>query len=78
MKMKELLYKRILIAEKGGYSTSSTVTEVKILEVSPSGKWVKIQNMNGNKFWRISADVIPIEILGEIETPPVTNPEMPF
>jgi len=71
MNLKELVHKRILVAEKQqGYNAKQTVEEYKILEVSPSGNFVKLQNMNGNKFWKTSADIIPIEILIETETKP--------
>lgn len=66
----ELLYKRILVIEKErGYSSTQKVIELKILEVSPSGKWVKIQNIDGHKYWRAAADIIPIEILGQKDSP---------
>jgi hypothetical protein len=67
---KDLLFKRVLIAQsERGYNTKTTVEEIKILEFSPSGKWVKIQNMNGNKYWKMSVDIVPIEVLESIEKP---------
>lgn len=64
MNIQELLHKRILVAEnERGYSSNKTVKEIKILEISPSGNWVKIQNDNGNKYWLHSSDVIPVEVL---------------
>jgi len=60
----ELLHKRILIVEKsGGFKSSQVIEEVKILEISPSGKWVKIQNQHGKKFWKSAVDIVPVEIL---------------
>jgi hypothetical protein len=71
MNISELLYKRVLVAEKErSYNSKQTVEEIKILEISPSGDWVKIQNMNGNKYWKHSSDIVPIEILASIETKP--------
>lgn len=71
MNLKELLHKRILVSEKtNSYNSASIVTELKILEVSPSGNWVKVQNMNGNKYWKHVSDVVPIEILESIESKP--------
>lgn len=64
MKNQELLHKRVLIAEnERGYGSNKSVKEIKILEFSPSGNWVKVQNDNGNKYWLHSSDVIPIEVL---------------
>ena len=60
----ELLHKRILIVEKsGGFSSSQVIEEVKILEISPSGKWVKIKNQHGKKLWKSAVDIVPVEIL---------------
>lgn len=64
MNVNELLHKRLLVAEKGsGYTSGQTISEIKILEVSPSGNWVKIQSQHGNKFWKSVSDIVPIEIL---------------
>mgnify|MGYP003475018448 CR=1 FL=1 len=71
MNIFDLLHKRILIVEKSsGYNQQQKIEEIKILEISPSGKWVKIQNMNGNKFWKMSSDIVPLEILFQIEEKP--------
>ena len=71
MNIFDLLHKRILIVEKsGGFTQNQKIEEIKILEISPSGKWVKIQNMNGNKFWKMSSDIVPLEILFQIEEKP--------
>lgn len=67
----DLLHKRILVAEKTGrYNESQTLEELKILEISPSEKYIKIQNMNGQKFWKLSVDIKPIEILKISEVNP--------
>ena len=72
MKLEELLHKRILVIQKErGYSPTQTVEELKILEISPTGNFVKIQNMNGNKYWRHSSDLVPIEVLLSLETKPI-------
>jgi hypothetical protein len=69
--VKSLLHKRILIVEKeSGYRQDQKIVEIKILEISPSELFIKIQNMNGNKFWKHSADIIPIEVLSNIESKP--------
>lgn len=64
MKISELLHKRILVSQKGdGYASPQRVEEIKVLEIAPSGNWVKIQNQYGNKFWKSASDIILIEIL---------------
>jgi len=64
MTINDLLHKRVLVAEKeNSYRSEKTVKEIKVLEISPSGNWVKIQNDNGNKFWKHYSDIIPIEVL---------------
>lgn len=67
MDITKMLHKRILVAEKlQGFNSKSTVEEIKILEISPSGIWIKIQNMNGNKYWKNYSDINPIEVLENI------------
>lgn len=68
MTILDLLHKRILVTEKSnGYNSKTTVEEIKILEISPSGNWVKIQNMNGQKYWKNYSDINPIEVLNSID-----------
>ncbi len=70
MNITELLHKRVLIMEKQtGYSNQNKIEEIRILEVSPSEKWCKIQNMNGNKYWKMSVDIVPIEVLASFDKP---------
>jgi len=74
MNIQDLLHKRVLVAEKErGYSSSNkTVKEIKILEIAPSGNWVKIMNDNGNKYWLHSSDITPIEVLSSLEHKPIS------
>jgi len=73
MKMIDLLHKRILIAAKSNsYSSSSIVTEFTVLEVAPSGNFVKVRDMDGRRYWKISADIVPIEVLECVEKSPIT------
>jgi len=46
--------------------TSHFVEEYKVLEISPSGNWIKLQNLNGNKFWKSVATVKFVEELKDI------------
>jgi len=57
----DLVGKRMLL-RLGGYG-SPPADEFRILEVSPSGNWVKLQNLHGNKFWRARAEVAVVEEL---------------
>lgn len=71
----ELVGRRALLkAEKSGYGSRSEVTEYKVLEVSPSGSWVKLQSVYGNKFWKPVTEVSLVEVLRDLrpEPPPVS------
>lgn len=64
MTISDLLHKRVLVAEKeNSYGSQKTVKEIKVLEISPSKNWVKIQNDRGNKYWKHYSDIVPIEVL---------------
>jgi hypothetical protein len=69
MNITELIGKRALITESDRFS-SKKATEVKFLEVSPSGNWVKLMNMHGNKYWKPVQELSLIEALIDIEKPP--------
>lgn len=67
MLLKELIGQRLLIKGiSGRFGSNSTVDEVKILELSPSGNWVKIMNGYGNKFWKSVTDIAVIEVLKDL------------
>jgi hypothetical protein len=66
MVIKDLLHKRILIKESGNYS--SKISEVKVLEISPSGNWTKLMNMHGMKYWVDTAKIAYIETLIDLKT----------
>lgn len=57
----DFMGKRCLLAEASGYGKK--VDEYRILEVSPSGNWVKLQSIYGNKFWKAIAEVSFVEEL---------------
>jgi len=65
----DILHKRILVTVKESYGKIE-VTEYKILEISPSGKWVKCQSMTGNKFWKMYSDLTVVEVLAALEAKP--------
>ena len=60
--------KRVLL--KFGNRYSESVSEYKIIEVSPSGNWIKIMNLNGRKFWKPVVEVAFIEELKSLEKAP--------
>lgn len=60
-----IINKRVLLKIGQGYQ-SIDVAEYKVLEFSPSGTWVKLQNTNGNKFWKAIQDVALVEILRDL------------
>lgn len=70
MNLSELLHKRILIATKERSYGEQTVSEFLILEISPSQNWIKVQDMNGRKYWKHSSTVTPIEVLLVLEKSP--------
>lgn len=72
--LSDLIGQRILVGQKQqGYSPSSDIKEIKILEVSPSGTYVKVMDGHGNKYWKLSVDITPIEVLATVEKHPVVN-----
>ena len=66
MNVRELINKRVLLKINLGYQASQ-VEEYKILEVSPSGTWIKVMNLNGRKFWKASADIAFVEELIDLK-----------
>jgi len=66
MDINEVLNKRILVKGANTYSSRSSVEEVKLIEISPSGNWVKVMNMNGNKYWKPLTEVSLVEVLKDI------------
>ncbi|MCB0446399.1 MAG: hypothetical protein KDD03_02615 [Gelidibacter sp.] len=67
MSIHKLLGQRCLINEKGTYHTFN-VLEVKIIEISPSGNWVKLLNMYGKKYWKTISDISVIEVLKDLKS----------
>jgi hypothetical protein len=70
--IRELVHKRILVAtkESRGYSSQQIVTEVLVMEVSPSGNFTKLRDMDGRRHWRNTMDIVPLEVLSNLETKP--------
>ena len=67
MNISDVLHKRCLLKLGTGRWIGQEVTEYRILEISPSGTWVKLMNLNGNKFWRSVSDVAFIEELVDLK-----------
>ncbi len=71
MELSELVGKRILVAENSrGYGQPASVKELKILELSPSGSWVKVMDHNGTKYWLSKPTLTPVEVLETLEKRP--------
>jgi hypothetical protein len=66
IEVKDLVGKRILA--KVGATYKMEIGEYRVLEVSSSGNWVKLMNMNGNKFWRSIGEVSFIEELVDLRS----------
>lgn len=62
----DLLGKRCLITLSRGMYVKSVIDEYKVLEISPSGNWAKLQNIHGNKFWQCVTDISLIEVLLDV------------
>ena len=61
----KMVGKRILV--NNPFTNSCDLIEYQVLEVSPAGKFVKLENViNGNQYWKEASDVYVIEILKEI------------
>lgn len=58
-----------------GSVPGNAVEEYKVIEVAPSRNWVKLQNMNGNKFWKPITSLALVEVLTELT--PGKPPESP-
>lgn len=67
MNIRELMGKRILAKTSNSHSryVPNGVEEYKILEVSPSGHYIKLQNIYGNKFWKLVTEFQYLETLTE-------------
>lgn len=70
MNVNDLVGKRILA--KVGQSRISSfcgplVEEYRVLEVAPSGNWIRLMNAHGNKFWRAVTEVSFVEELRDLK-----------
>lgn len=70
MNINELKGTRCLLKVSNGQYGRQDVTEYRVLEISPSGNWVKLQNINGSKFWKATAEVALVEKLTELRPEP--------
>ena len=62
--LSELIGKRVLITERTfGYMFSPDIHEVKIIEVSPSGEYMCVEDVNGSISWHHKDDIIILEVL---------------
>jgi hypothetical protein len=69
MDIRKLVGERILVKCDNRYGMSD-VTEVRVLEVSPSGQWAKLMNINGLKFWKPVTSISLVEMLTELHGEP--------
>lgn len=67
MNITDLLGKRCLLQVGIDPYKQRVITEFKILEISPSGNWVKLMNIHGNKFWRTVTEISFIEELIDLK-----------
>jgi hypothetical protein len=65
-----LLHKRCLLKVGGRLYHNQDVQEYRVLEISPSGQWVKLMNLYGNKFWKPRIEIAFVEELQDLCTEP--------
>lgn len=65
MDIRDLIGKRCLVQAAQRYG-SLGVREVKVLEVSPAGQWVKTQNSDGQKHWQATTSLSLVEVLVDL------------
>jgi hypothetical protein len=67
--MNNLVGKRVLLKiNHNKFYMGGDVQEYKVLEISESGNWVKLMNINGNKFWKAVSDVSFVEELKDLNS----------
>jgi len=72
--MEKLINKRVLVSTKdNSWSSNQSIKEFKVLELSPSKRWIKVMNSNGQKIWLDASNFTPIEILEDLEKYPKNN-----
>ncbi len=71
VELKELLHRRVLLGEKDLYRNPSKIfaEEFKVLEISPSNEYIKLQNLDGKKYWKSTKDCMLLEVLNISEKP---------
>lgn len=67
MDIKTIVGKRCLLKLTTASYRFGDVTEYRVLEISPSGNWLKLQNLNGNKFWKPIQEVAFVETLIDLK-----------
>lgn len=74
MNICDLVGKRVLLKSTNDrFNYSNEPEEFKIIEISPSGAWVKLMNLNGKKFWRA---IIAISFVEELIDFKQNNPDV--
>lgn len=70
--MNNLVGKRMLL-KVGTRIYNVAVQEYKVIEISPSGNWLKLQNMSGNKFWSAVTEIAVVEELRDLKADKPSN-----
>ena len=76
MNITNLIGKRALVTEPDAYGRGTKVSEIKFLELAPSGNWVKLINMHGNKYWKPVTEISLIEVLLDLRAGKPTQIEI--
>ena len=63
----DLVGRRCLLTLTQRYTSSVTVEEFRVLEVSPSGQFVRLMNTDGRKYWRAVGEARLVEELKDLK-----------
>jgi hypothetical protein len=70
MNIQELIGTRCLMKLTGSYPHRDSIDEFKIIEISPSGNWVKLRNRHGLTFWKPIVEISLVEKLIDLKSEP--------
>lgn len=70
MELENLINKRCLI-KNGERWGNKEISEVKILELSPSKNFVRLMNEHGQKYWKSVTEIQLIEVLKDLSGRPL-------
>lgn len=73
----DLVGKRALLSLSTSRYGGANIDEYRVLELSPSGNWVKLMNLHGLKFWKPVTALSFVEELIDLSSERAPNRELP-